>query len=133
MPHPKEDVIPVTEEELEVRRERVETGAVRIHKAVEEVPVRVVEPLVTDSVHVERVPIGRVVAGPLALRQEGDVTIVPVVEERLVRQWVLVEEVHVTRERVERAVEGEVVLRRDRVDVERREAGTDRWLPEERS
>ena len=49
----------------------------------------------------KRVPVGRVVDAPAAMRTEGEVTIVPVHEERwvLMRELVLVEELHLHRRR----------------------------------
>lgn len=54
-----------------------------------------------EQVVVERVAVGRVVDAVPAIRQEGDVTVVPVVEEELVivRRLVLKEEVHLRRVR----------------------------------
>jgi uncharacterized protein (TIGR02271 family) len=55
--------------------------------------------LAHDHVVVERVPIGRVVDAAPPIRQEGDVTILPVMEEIVVleRRLVLKEEVHFRR------------------------------------
>jgi stress response protein YsnF len=124
-------VIPVIEEHLEVSRRKVETGgAVRVRKHVDEVPVEIAEQMSLDRVEVERVPVGRIIAEPIGVRQEGNVTIVPVVEERLVRAWVLVEEIRLTRR--EEAVEAReaFTLKRDKVVVERFDPATQQWLPE---
>lgn len=52
----------VTEEQLDIRRETVDTGRPpRLRKQVETVPTVVREPLDVETVHVERVPLGRVV------------------------------------------------------------------------
>ncbi len=70
-------------------------------------------------VEVTRVPVERVVDEAPAARAEGDVTIIPVVEERLVtvKQLVLVEELHV-RHILERVtVTKPVTLRRQRAVV----------------
>lgn len=112
------------EERLTLSKRRVAAGTVRVatltevHEDVAEVE------LDRDRVEVTHVPVGRVVDVAPASRVEGDTTIVPVVEERLVvvRQLFLKEEVHIRRV-TEREVARETVpLRRQRVVVERRDA-----------
>jgi uncharacterized protein (TIGR02271 family) len=125
--------IPVTEEQLEVRREVVDTGrTLRLRKQVEEVPADVREPVTREVVEVQRVPVGRVIDGPPAVRHEGDVMVVPVVQERLVtrKELVLVEEIRITRRREVAQAEAKVVLRRERVVVERFDPDTNQWQAE---
>jgi len=125
--------IPVTEEQLEVTRKVVDTGrTVRVRKHVEEVSAIVREPVSLERVNIERVPIGRVVEEPPCVRTEGDVIVVPVVEERLVtrKELVLVEEIRLARRREETQTQAEIPLRRERVVVERFDPDTKQWLPE---
>jgi uncharacterized protein (TIGR02271 family) len=115
--------VPVVAESLDVTRERQVTGLVRVAKDVHERQVLVDEPLIVETVSVERRPVDpaqRVDAAP-GVRHEGDVTIVPVVEERLVLTKVLVvtEEIHIRRVRTERHAPQTVTLRSERVRVER--------------
>lgn len=115
------DSIPLAQEELEVGKREVETGRVRIRKVVREHEELVDERLSSEEVEVERVPVGRVVAGPLQPRQEGDVLVLPVLEEQLVveKRLVLVEELRVRRRAVERPYRERVVLRSEAAIVER--------------
>ena len=125
--------VPVTEEQLHVRREVVDTGrTLRLRKQVEEVPAAVREPVTTEVVDVQRVAVGRVVDEPPAVRHEGDVMVVPVIQERLVtrKELVLVEEIRLTRRREVAQVEAEVPLRRERVLVERFDPDTGEWRPD---
>ena len=115
-------VIPVVEERLEVSRERVETGRVRITKSVEAREVVVDDPLKRESVRVEHVPINQVVTGAVPqVREEGDVTVIPILEERVVTrtELVLVEEVRIHREHSEYHNPQRVTLRKEVVAVER--------------
>ena len=124
--------IPVVEEKIEVSRRVVETGgAVRIRKAVHEDHVSITEPLRRDSVEITRKSIGREVDGPVPVRHDGDVTIYPVVLERLVtsKQLVLVEEIHVRRVPHVDHLTMDIALRREEAIVERRLAGSDEWSP----
>jgi len=115
-------VIPVVVERLEVSRERVETGRVRIIKSVEAREVVVDDPLKRESVRVEHVPINQVVTGAVPqVREEGDVTVIPILEERVVTrtELVLVEEVRIHRDHSEYHDPQRVTLRKEAVAVER--------------
>src|SRR3954469_17174351 len=128
--------VPVTEEQVEVHREVVDTGrTLRLRKQVEEVPAQVREPVTREVVDVQRVPVGRVIDASPAVRHEGDVMVVPVVQERLVtrKELVLVEKIRITRRLEVAQAEAKVVLRRERVVVERFDPDTNQWLAEEAS
>ena len=115
-------VIPVVEERLEVARERVETGRVRISKSVEAREVVVDDPLKRETVRVEHVPINQVVTGEVPqVREEGDVTVIPILEERIVTrtELVLVEEVRIHRDHSQYHDPQRVTLRKEVVAVER--------------
>jgi len=115
-------VIPVVEERLELAKERVETGKVRITKSVESREVVVDDPLSRERVSVEHVPINQVVTGDVPqVREEGDVTVIPILEERVVthKELVLVEEVRIRRDRSQYHDPQAVTLRKEVVSVER--------------
>jgi uncharacterized protein (TIGR02271 family) len=121
---PEQVVIPVIHEELEIGKRRVETGAgVRVQKSAREEEQVVDLPLVHEEVEVRRVPVGREVDAPVAVRHVGDTIIVPVMEEVLVvrKQLRLVEELHIRRTRRERHEPQTVVLRKEEATVERLE------------
>lgn len=125
--------IPVTEEQVEIGRRTVDSGRpVRVRKHVDEKPVRAEVPLVREAVHVERVRLGHVVDVAPPVRQEGEVTVVPVIEERLVtrKELVLVEEIRLTRRREVAQAQEDFTVRRERVVVERFDPDTGQWLPE---
>jgi len=86
-------------EDLSVSKETVETGRVRIAKRTRERPALIDESLTRERVEIETVPIGLRIDAMPKTRQEGDTTIIPVVEEILVveRRLVLKEEVRVRR------------------------------------
>ncbi len=77
--------------------------------------------LAHDQIVVERVAIGRIVEAVPPARQEGDVTILPVVEEEVVviRRLVLKEEVHLRRVRTVTRHSETVELREQHVEVTR--------------
>jgi uncharacterized protein (TIGR02271 family) len=114
-------VVPVIAEELDVHKRVVETGKVRITKVVHERQACVDEPLLREEVEVTRVPIQRVVDGPIPVRYEDDVVIVSVLEEVLVveKRLMLKEELHIRKQRVEARQPQHVTLRREEAQVER--------------
>jgi len=114
-------VVPVVQEELEVHKRNVETGRVRVTKTVSEHEELVDTPLLREEVEVERVPVHRPVTGPVAVRQEGDTTIIPVVEEVLVveKRLMLKEELRITKRRIEERHPQRVTLRQEKATVER--------------
>jgi len=73
----------------------------RYEKATPERDVTVDEPLFTEDVTVERVPVNRLVDSAPQSRQDGDTTIIPVVEEVITvqKRLLLREEVRITRRR----------------------------------
>ena len=71
-------------------------------------------------VEVTRVPTGRVVDEAPAARAEGDTTVIPIVEEQfvVVKQLVVVEELHIRHVLEREAVSEPVTLHRQRATVE---------------
>jgi len=118
-------VIPLIEEQIQVGKRLVETGKVQLHKSVETYDVTLDEPLAVKTWTVERIRRNEVVEQAPLMRQEGETTIYPIVEERLVmtRELVLIEEVHVVKKLSERRDTQAVTLRRETLSVERHNIG----------
>lgn len=113
--------IPLIEETVSISKRQVETGRVRVGLHTESNEVEVHTSLLDQHVDVTRVPIGREVTEIPPVREEGDVTIYPVLEEVAVveKRLVLKEEVHVRRIRSETEFSQPVTLRRQRAGIER--------------
>ena len=114
-------VIPVLEEELHVDKRQQETGKIRVTKTVHERDEIIDIPLLQETFEVTRVPVNRVVEGPVSVRYEGDTVIVPLVEEVVVvqKQLVLKEEVHLTKKQAEARKPKRVTVRSEEAHVER--------------
>ena len=114
-------VVPVLVEALEVQKRVVETGKVRITKVVHERETVVDEPLWRDHVAISRVPMQRVVDGPVPVREENGTTIISVVEEVLVveKRWMLQEEIHIRKRRTETHQPQQITFRSEEVQIER--------------
>ncbi|MFC0388724.1 DUF2382 domain-containing protein [Muricoccus vinaceus] len=126
-----ETVIPLVEETLQVSKRLVETGRVRISLTTEVVEEVLRETLRSRYAEVERRPVGRVVTEAPAVRQEGNVIIVPVVEEVLVveKRLMLREEVHLRLVDGEEAVEHTASRRVQHAAVERVPTPPEERLP----
>ena len=119
--------IPLHEEQAFVRKERVPQSTVRINKRVHESLETVADALTHRQVTVRTVEIGEVVDGELPqVRQEGATTIIPVLEERLVIECVLVEEVHVTAVDQSEPFTEEVALRQEFIEIDETDPEPDR-------
>lgn len=108
-------------ERLEVGTREVETGRVRLVKRVHEREETVDPPLRREVLAVRRVVVNREVEGPVAVRHEGNVMIVPVLEEVAVvtKRLMLKEELHITLRSFEAHAPQQVALRSETIEVER--------------
>lgn len=116
-----ETVIPLVREELVTGKRLVETGRVRVHTRTVEHEEWARDSLTREEVIVERQAIGRIIDAVPLIREEGAITIIPVVEERLVitKQLFLVEEIRIVRDIQVERFEQPVTLRRQVAEVER--------------
>jgi len=119
-----EDIrIPIIEEEALVSKRKTETERVTVHTSLAEEQVIVRDELRHEHVEVSRIRVDREVAEAPSIRTEGDFTIVPVLEERLVveKRLFVVEELHLRRTATIDPVEVPTTLRRTHVEVNRQQ------------
>lgn len=116
-----EEIIPLVEESVMVGKRQVVTGRVRVRTITDTSEELARAAVQREDVEVTRVPIDRAVETAPEIRTEGDVTIVPVLEEVLVieKRLVLKEELHIRRRIESETVEVPVTLRKQRAVVER--------------
>ena len=117
-------VVPVIAEEIVAEKRKVRTGAIRVHKRVQQGTQHVTMPLIKETVDVQRVPVNRVVTAAPEVRTVGDTTIIPVVEEEIVvsKRLVVKEEIHLTRRRTRTDSGEDVPVGREVAEVERVDA-----------
>jgi len=115
------EAVPLLEEEMRVNKRSVATGKVRVRSVVDTIEEVARAALAEDRVEVTRVPLNREVSAAPPVRTEGEVTIVPVMEEVLVveKRLVLKEELHIRRRVTHENVEVPVTLRKQRAVIER--------------
>ncbi len=116
-----DETLQVVEERLSVGKRRRSIGSVQVSTRTDIVDAVAEVELDRYSVEVTRVPVGRAVDAAPVARSEGDTTIIPVVEERLVmvKQLFLVEELHIRHVLERETVREPVMLRRQRAVVAR--------------
>lgn len=116
-------VMPLVAEEARVGKREVVTGRVRVSTRTDHVDELVRQELAQTDVEVSRVPVGALLEpgeAPPGIREEGNVTIVPVIEEVLFveKRLMLREEIHITRRTATEIVETPVTVRRQRAEIE---------------
>ena len=112
--------LPIVEESVRLEKRSVTSGRVRISIKNETIEELVRESLQAEQVEVERIPRNEEVATAPLVRTEGDVVIVPVLEEVLVieKRLVLKEEIRIRRHAKCEDVAIPVQVRKQRVVVE---------------
>lgn len=120
----EEIVVPVIAEQLHVDAVPVLKGGVRVTKRTVGQERIIEQELRRDHVEVRRVKVNRIVEGPQEPIQSGNTTIIPIVEEivRVERQWVVTEEIHLTRTEETEVYQEKIVLNREEAIVERFDA-----------
>lgn len=126
-----ETVIPVVAETLSVRVARRITGRVTVTTRTESHETTTPVTLTEQQVEVIRVPVDRAVDRVPDIVTEGDLTIIPVTEERVVvtRQLFLREEIHIRRRTASEVVDMPVTLRSQTATIRREAAGEDGTFP----
>jgi len=124
-------VLPLSEETASIEKTSRVSARVRVRTRTETIEQVVPASLESERAEVTRVPVGREVDAVPEVRTEGDVVIVPIVEEVLVieKRLVLKDELHIRKTRTSERVEVPVPVRRQRAVIERtavEEAGAGR-------
>jgi len=116
-----EATVQLAAEELSVTKEKQVTGRVRVSTVTREHEELVDQDLLSERVEIETVPVGRQIDTMPVVREEGDTTVIPVVEEVVVveRRLMLKEEVRIRRVRTTERHEERVTVRRQEAVVTR--------------
>ena len=119
---PRSDaILPLLEESLDVSKRTVGKSRVRVETRTDFVQELAAADLEGSEVEVTRVPVERLVTEAPPVRTEGDLTIIPVLEEVLVveKRLRLKEELHVRRRMTIERVEVPVQLRKQTAVITR--------------
>ena len=117
-------IIPVIEEQVIIDKKIIDKAKIIVSKSVSENEESVTVPVEHDEVRVERIPINKYIQEmPQALRYEGDTMVIPVLQEVVVteKRLLLVEEVRITKMKVQTEETKHVTLRKEDVNVTRTE------------
>jgi stress response protein YsnF len=115
-------VLSLHAEQILVSRRKVDEAIVRVSTVTRSQEQTISEELTREKVDVQRVPIGRFVDAVPPIREEGDLTIMSVVEEVVVveRLLLLREEIHIRRSRTTEMHTETVSLRKQEAVITRR-------------
>lgn len=113
--------LPLAAEDISVNKETHELGRVRVATRTHQREALIDEDLARERVEIESVPVGRQIDAVPDVRQQGDITIVPVVEEVLFveRRLMLKEEIYIRRVRTTEHHQEKVMLRHQEAVVSR--------------
>jgi uncharacterized protein (TIGR02271 family) len=115
------EVLQLFAEEANVSRRTIETGRVRVETVTQTRDHLVDEALARTQFEVERIPVGRVIDAVPAVKEDADLTIIPIVEETVVveRKLFLKEELHIRRRQTTERFQQTVPLRYQTAQVTR--------------
>lgn len=119
--------LPVVEESVIIHKHRQVTEALQAHVLTHEHEQPIEAELSVQAFEIERIPCDRFVDRPIPDRQEGDTTIISVIEEvaTLEVRLKLVEEVRITRRTETRRFNAAFKVRRQEIIVERQHSPSD--------
>lgn len=125
--------VPIVEEEIRLHTREVVTGRIRVTLATDTIDEIVRQELKGERVEVERRPMDQLIepgAEPPQTRVEGNVTVIPILEEILIveKRLRIKEEVRIIRHTETEVAEIPVALRKSRAIVSRSD-GTDGFPP----
>jgi uncharacterized protein (TIGR02271 family) len=119
--------VPLIEERARIEKRTVERKRLAIRTATTEREQVLSDSLRREQVDIRRVAVNQEIDATPGVREEGDVIIIPIVEERavVVKRLVLVEELHIQRKVLQELVEIPVTLRSTEVSVDSQASSTD--------
>ncbi|MED3941812.1 YsnF/AvaK domain-containing protein [Priestia megaterium] len=110
------------EEQLNVRKERVQTGEIQLRKGIVEELRTIKVPVMREEVYVERRPVidGQYDGSPLA---ENEIIRIPIMEERIevTKKPVVVEEVIIGKRKIQEIKEMKDTVRKEEAQIEQSE------------
>ena len=114
--------VQLREEQLNVRKERVQTGEVQLRKEIVEELRTIQVPVMREEVYVERRPVidGQYDGSPLA---ENEIIRIPIMEERIevTKKPVVVEEVIIGKRKIQEIKEMKDTVRKEEAQIEQSE------------
>jgi uncharacterized protein (TIGR02271 family) len=124
---PSELKLALAAEDLSVSKETLETGRVQVRKQTHSTEVNINEDLIHEEVVVETIPKGHRIFEMPIIREEGDTTIIPVIEEVIYteKRIILKEEIRITRRRRVEHFHDRITLRHQEAVVSRIEDAAD--------
>jgi uncharacterized protein (TIGR02271 family) len=118
---------PLIQEFLEIEKQKVETGIVRVRKITHETEQTSNISLQKQSVDVTHVPINKIVEKAFEPYLKENTWVVPVFEEVVIKQILLKEEVHITVHHEQQEVRQNFKLKNEEAVIERFDSESGEW------
>jgi uncharacterized protein (TIGR02271 family) len=119
--------IPLIQEFLEIEKQQVETGIVRVRKITHETEQPTNISLQKQSVDVTHVPINKIVEKAFEPYLKENTWVVPVFEEVIIKQILLKEEVHITVQNEQQDMHQNFTLKNEEAVIERFDSESGEW------
>ncbi|MCM3727853.1 YsnF/AvaK domain-containing protein [Neobacillus cucumis] len=117
----KTTAVPLSEEQLDITKERVQVGELQLRKEVVEEQRTVYVPLTREEIYIERRPVidGKYDATPFT---EDEIIRIPITEERIevTKRPVVVEEVIVGKRKIQETKQVQDIIRKEEARIEER-------------
>ena len=115
------EIIRVHQEALHISKEVVEKRKIQIHKNVHTETVTHDIPLLNETIKIEHIDFNKEITEIPKVRVEGNVTIIPVIEEvaMVTKKLMLVKEVYLTKEQHKKVEHIENKLRKETVTIDK--------------
>ena len=113
-------VLPIIKEEIIIDKQVVENSKVLISKKIIEEDFNTIMPVFSEEVIINRIEINSFIDGVAPItRVEGEITIIPILKEVYVKRLLLVEELHITKQKTTNNININETLKRNEITVER--------------
>jgi|GEM_PF-2313322 len=117
------EIIRVLKEDIDISKKVVDGRKISLHKSVSTETVSNNVVLLHDNIRIEHITFNKEVGEIPKIREKDNITIIPVIEEVAVvtKKIILVKEIHITNDQIEKIEHIETLLRKESVTIDKKE------------
>ena len=117
------EIIRVLKEDIDISKKVVDGRKISLHKSVSTETVSNNIVLLHDNIRIEHITFNKEVGEIPKIREKDNITIIPVIEEVAVvtKKIILVKEIHITNDQIEKIEHIETLLRKESVTIDKKE------------
>jgi len=119
----EKEIIRVLKEDIDISKKVIDGRKISLHKSVSTETVSNNIVLLHDNIRIEHITFNKEVGEIPKIREKGNITIIPVIEEVAVvtKKIILVKEIHITNDQIEKIEHIETLLRKESVTIDKKE------------